>query len=153
MEVRFFPGVPIKEGLHMSSLRQLIAEAIDSHSSVAKTGFDKLVAAAGTVGSYKGNVRVYYRHQGGTLNRTFVGDHNHHSYASPSRYSGPGHYFAMHYSSRPGHDVFVHVKLPRGHDLSNASALEAEIKRQNPHTENTGHAISLANDIVKYHGS
>lgn len=137
----------------MSSLRQLVIEAVhESDEAAAKKGFDSLMDAAGTVGSFRGNVRVYERHKGGTLERTLVGDHNSFSYAKPTRYSGSGHYFATHYSARPGHNVYVHVKLPRNFDLSNKESLEAEIERQNPHTKNTGHGTNLANSIIKYHG-
>lgn len=124
----------------------------DVYSDMAKAGFDRLMAGAATVGAYKGNVRVYYRHTGGSLSRTFVGDHGHKSYAHPSNVSGSGHYFASHYSARPGHNVYVHVKLPLNADLSDQEALAAEIHKQNPHTEGTGHAHALARDIVEYHG-
>lgn len=123
-----------------------------TYNAIAKHGFDTLMQAAGSVGSHKGNVRVYERRNAGELKSTLVGDHDHKSFAKPSRTSGSGHYFASHYSARPGHDVYTHVKLPKGHDLSDRKSVEDEIHKQNPHHKGTGHPASLAADIVKYHG-
>lgn len=136
----------------MKTLLQFITESDDLHQAAAKRGFDKLMDGAKSVGSHSGNARVYYKQKGGTLTRTFVGDHDHFSYSMPTRYSGSGHYFAMHYSAKPGHNAYVHVKLPREYEFDDKAHLEKEIEKQNPHTKNTGHGAVLAADIMKHHG-
>lgn len=142
----------------MKTFKQLVEEVFAeeasdaSHEAEAKKRYEKLHSSTSSVGSHKGNVRVYYDHKGGSLSRTFVGDHDHHSYASPTPTSGPGHYFGMRYSSGPGHEVHTHVKLKRSADLSDREGLVKEIEKQNLHTKNTGHASSLAGNIIDYHG-
>jgi len=135
----------------MKSFTDFSESVVDS---VAKRGFDKLVSAAGSVGgTHKGNVRVYYKHKGGSLSRTMVGAHAEKSFARPSRLSGSGHYFASHYSAKPGHDVYTHVKLPLSADLSNKEELLKHADTQNQHlAKGSGHTLSLVNDIIKYHG-
>ncbi len=125
-----------------------------SHHDTAKDGYDKLESASGTIGSHKGNVRRYFHHVGGDLVKTMYGDHDHRSYATPSRTSGSGHYFAFKYTPNKHKDehVYTHVKLPRSFDLSDTKAIALEIEKQNPHLKGTGHPINLASHIRDYHG-
>jgi hypothetical protein len=142
----------------MKTYKQLVEEIFieeatpAGHEAEAKRRYEKLHSATSSTGSHRGNVRVYYDHKGGSLSRTFVGDHDHHSYATPTPTSGPGHYFGMRYSAGKGHEVHTHVKLKKSTDLSDHEGLVKEIQKQNPHTKGTGHAHSLASAIVDYHG-
>ena len=124
------------------------------HHDAAKHGYNELVANSKTVGSFKGNVRKYFSRTGGDLEKTMYGDHNHISYAKPSRTTGTGHYFAMKYTPNRNKDehIYSHVKLPRSFDLSDTKSMSLEIERQNPHLKGTGHPTNLASYIHDYHG-
>lgn len=142
----------------MKTFKQLMEEVFVEdaenahHEAAAKKRYQDLLANTSAVGSHRGNARVYYNHKGGSLSRTFIGDHDHRSFANHTSTSGSGHYFGMRYSAGPGHEVHTHVKLKRNADLSDREGLEKEIEKQNPHTKGTGHSSSLANAIIDHHG-
>lgn len=127
----------------MKTVDEFLAEA-SVFKAPAEREYFRLKNLAGTVGSHKGAVRVVYNHQGGQLKRSMVYDHDT-GYTHRN-----GKHFAMHYSAKPGHNVYVHAHF-KGHVPKDVDSLEKEITNQNPHTAGTGHARSLALDIMKHH--